>query len=72
MDAYAKAIEALSFPLGDWLKLEVRGIAKKNGLSTAEKEESQGVCFIGEFNMEDFLKKYIKPKKGKLRRLAEK
>ena len=54
------------FPLGDWLKSEVRKIAKKNGLATAEKEESQGVCFIGEFNMEDFLKKYIKPKKGEV------
>ena len=54
------------FPLGDLLKSEVRHIAKKNGLATAEKEESQGVCFIGEFNMEDFLKKYIKPKKGKI------
>ena len=54
------------FPLGGLLKSEVRGIAKKNYLVTAEKEESQGVCFIGEFNMEDFLKKYIKPKKGKL------
>ena len=54
------------FPLGDLLKSEVRKIAKKNGLATAEKEESQGVCFIGEFNMEDFLKKYIKQKKGKV------
>jgi len=54
------------FPLGDLLKSEVRSIAKKNGLATAEKEESQGVCFIGEFNMEDFLKKYIKQKKGKV------
>ena len=54
------------FPLGDLLKSEVRGIAKKNDLATAEKEESQGVCFIGEFNMEDFLKKYIKPQKGKV------
>src|SRR3989338_2626264 len=54
------------FPLGDLLKSEVRHIAKKNGLATAEKEESQGVCFIGEFNMEDFLKKYIKQKKGEV------
>lgn len=54
------------FPLGDLLKSEVRSIAKKNGLATAEKEESQGVCFIGEFNMEDFLKKYIKQKKGEV------
>lgn len=54
------------FPIGDLLKSEVREIAKKHGLATAEKEESQGVCFIGEFNMEDFLKKSIKPKKGKV------
>ena len=54
------------FPIGGLLKLEVRHIAKKNGLATAEKEESQGVCFIGEFNMEDFLKKYIKQKKGEV------
>ena len=54
------------FPLGDLLKSEVRHIAKKNDLATAEKEESQGVCFIGEFDMEDFLKKYIKQKKGKV------
>ena len=54
------------FPLGDLLKSEVRKIAKENNLATAEKEESQGVCFIGEFNMEDFLKKYIKTKKGEI------
>ena len=54
------------FPLGDLLKSEVRKIAKENSLATAEKEESQGVCFIGEFDMEDFLKKYIKQKKGEV------
>ena len=54
------------FPLGGLLKSEVRKIARENGLATAEKEERQGVCFIGEFNMEYFLKKYIKSKKGKV------
>ena len=61
-----KQLKYCFFPLGGLLKSEVRGIAKKNGLATAGKKESQGVCFIGEFNMEDFLKKYIKPKKGKV------
>ena len=61
-----KQLKHCLFPLGDLLKSEVRSIAKKNDLATAEKEESQGVCFIGEFNMEDFLKKYIKQKKGKV------
>ena len=54
------------FPLGNLTKPEVREIAKKNNLSTAEKKDSQGVCFIGEFEIIDFLKKYIKPKKGKI------
>lgn len=54
------------FPLGDLPKSEVRSIAKNNGLATAEKEESQGVCFMGEFKMEDFLKKHIKPKPGEV------
>ena len=44
----------------------MRGIAKKKGLATAEKEESQGVCFIGEFNMEDFLKKIYQAPKGEV------
>jgi len=52
------------FPLGDLLKPEVRKIAEKNGLITAKKKDSQGVCFIGEFNMADFLKRYISPRKG--------
>ena len=39
---------------------------KEKGLEREGKKESQGVCFIGEFDMEDFLKKYIKQKKGKV------
>lgn len=53
------------FPVGNLLKSEVKKIAREAGLHTAEKDESMGVCFIGEFNMMDFLKKHIKPKKGK-------
>ena len=41
MDANARAIKTLSFPLGDWLKSEVRGIAKENGLATAEKKKAK-------------------------------
>ena len=54
------------FPLGNLLKSEVRKIAEENALPTASKDESQGVCFIGEFNMEKFLEKHIKPKKGNI------
>lgn len=52
------------FPIGNYLKLDVRKIAKKAGLPTAEKKDSQGVCFLGQISMKDFLKKRIKAKKG--------
>ncbi len=52
------------FPIGDYLKSEVRKIAKKTGLPTAEKKDSQGICFLGKVNLDDFLKKYIPEKRG--------
>ncbi|MBI2674399.1 MAG: tRNA 2-thiouridine(34) synthase MnmA [Candidatus Yanofskybacteria bacterium] len=54
------------FPIGDYTKPEVRRMAKKFGLSTADKKDSQGVCFIGPLNMKEFLKNYIKPKIGNI------
>ncbi len=54
------------FPLGDYEKPEVREMAKKFKLPVASKKDSQGLCFVGEFKMEDFLKDYIKPKSGKI------
>lgn len=61
-----KQLKHCLFPLGGLTKPEVRKLAQKFKLPTAKKEESQGVCFVGEFNMEDFLKRYIKPKKGQI------
>ncbi len=52
------------FPIGDYTKPEVRIIARKVGLPTAEKKDSQGICFLGQVELGDFLKRYIKPKKG--------
>ncbi len=52
------------FPIGDYLKSEVRAMAKKAGLLTASKKDSQGICFLGQVSMEDFLKTYIPEKKG--------
>ena len=54
------------FPIGDYTKPEVRKLAKKFGLPTFDKKDSQGVCFIGQLDMKEFLKKYIRPKKGKI------
>ncbi len=52
------------FPLGKMKKTEVRTLAAKIGLPTATKKDSQGICFIGDINMKDFLLNYIEPKKG--------
>lgn len=52
------------FPVGEYTKADVREIAKKAGLPTAEKKDSQGICFLGKVKLPDFLKEYIKPKKG--------
>lgn len=52
------------FPIGGYLKPAVRAIAKKAGLPTAEKKDSQGICFLGQVTLEDFLKTYIPEKKG--------
>ncbi len=52
------------FPLGDLTKPEVREIAKEQGLVTAEKKDSQGLCFVGKVRLPDFLQQQLKPKKG--------
>jgi tRNA-specific 2-thiouridylase len=61
-----KQLKYCLFPIGDYLKSEVRKMAKKFNLPTAEKKDSQGVCFIGSLDMKNFLKFYIKPQKGKI------
>ncbi len=52
------------FPLGNLTKPQVRVLAKKAGLVTAEKKDSQGICFLGMVDVKDFLKQFIKAKKG--------
>ena len=54
------------FPIGNLTKPEVRQIASKAGLITANKKDSQGLCFIGKIRLPDFLQQKLKPKKGKL------
>ncbi len=61
-----KQLKHCLFPIGDLIKPEVRALAKKFNLNTAEKRESMGICFLGEFDLVDFLKKYIKPCQGKV------
>lgn len=52
------------FPIGELKKPEVRKIAAKLDLITADKRDSQGLCFIGKVRLPDFLQQKLKPKKG--------
>lgn len=52
------------FPIGKYLKSEVRQTAKQAGLPTFNRPDSMGICFIGEVNIADFLKKEISEKTG--------
>ncbi|MBI5079359.1 tRNA-specific 2-thiouridylase [Candidatus Wolfebacteria bacterium] len=59
-----KQLKHCLFPIGDYLKSEVREIARKAGLPTADKKDSQGICFLGMVKFKDFLKQYLPVKKG--------
>lgn len=54
------------FPLADLDKSEVRVIAEQNGLATAKKKDSTGICFIGERNFRKFLQEYLPAQPGKI------
>jgi tRNA-specific 2-thiouridylase len=58
------------FPIGELEKPEVRRIAKEQDLVTAEKRDSQGLCFIGKVKLPDFLKQQLKEKKGNVVEIA--
>jgi tRNA-specific 2-thiouridylase len=54
------------FPIGELLKSEVRAIAHKIGLVTADKKDSQGLCFVGKVSLPEFLQQQLKPKEGSI------
>ncbi len=58
-----KQLAKIIFPIGDYTKEQVRGLAKKFSLPVFDKKDSQEICFINTC-IEDFLKKYIKAKPG--------
>ncbi len=61
-----KQLSKAIFPIGHLTKSNVRDIAKKNDLITADKKDSQGLCFVGKVKLPDFLKQRLTPKKGKV------
>lgn len=52
------------FPMGGYLKSKVRELARKADLPTAEKKDSQGICFLGKVTLDEFLKQYIPEERG--------
>lgn len=54
------------FPIGELQKSEVRAIAKAQDLITADKKDSQGLCFIGKVSLPEFLKQQLQPKEGEI------
>lgn len=61
-----EVLKRVLFPVGHMLKPEVREEAEKRNLVVAHKKDSQGVCFIGEINMTEFLQERIKKHPGKI------
>lgn len=59
-------LSKIIFPVGNLKKEKVRRIAMKLNLPVAEKKDSQGICFLGPVDLKEFLKHYIKEKKGKV------
>ncbi|MEY2703682.1 MAG: tRNA (5-methylaminomethyl-2-thiouridylate)-methyltransferase [Bacteroidota bacterium] len=59
------------FPIGELTKPEVREIAAKADLITAEKKDSQGLCFIGKVRLPEFLQQKLQPKEGLIIEIPE-
>ena len=59
------------FPIGELTKPEVRAIATKQDLVTADKKDSQGLCFIGKVRLPDFLQQQLQPKEGQIIEIPE-
>ena len=62
-----KEFDRCIFPLADLTKDEVREIALKQNLITADKKDSVGICFVGERNLKDFLNRFISFSKGDIK-----
>ena len=59
-------VSKLMFPIGHLQKSEVRAIAAEQGLPSALRKDSQGICFLGKINYNDFIRRYLGEKPGKI------
>ncbi|MCL2027909.1 MAG: tRNA 2-thiouridine(34) synthase MnmA [Bacteroidales bacterium] len=60
----AMQVRKLMFPIGDLLKREVRNIALQERLPSADRKDSQGICFLGKIDYNDFIRRYLGEKQG--------
>ncbi len=61
-----EALQKTLFPLGGYTKPEVRKMAQERGLTTAAKPDSQGICFVGQIGIRDFLSQYVEQVPGNI------
>lgn len=61
-----RQIQKLMFPIGHLMKNDVRAIAHEAGLPSADRKDSQGICFLGKINYNDFIKRYLGEREGKI------
>lgn len=61
-----QALAKTLFPIGEYTKPQVREMAAARGLSTAAKKDSQGICFVGQIGIRDFIRQYVDQKPGNI------
>ena len=61
-----RQIKKLMFPIGHLMKSEVRAIAHEAHLPSADRKDSQGICFLGKINYNDFIRRYLGEREGKI------
>jgi len=61
-----EALKKTLFPLGEFTKPVVRDMAKERGLFTASKKDSQGICFVGQIGIREFLSQYVEQTAGSI------
>lgn len=59
-------LEKIMFPVGNLTKQEVRTIAEKEKMPSAFRKDSQGICFLGKINYNDFIKRYLGEEEGEI------
>ena len=61
-----RQIQKLMFPIGHMMKSEVRAIAHEAHLPSADRKDSQGICFLGKINYNEFIRRYLGEREGKI------